>query len=184
MKAECILHYAFRARDPQAMGKFYAELFDGKFFLHPVMTGLGIVIVKISAGGCFVGLLEFWPWDVEWFGEAGEFRRVKAQPPAGISYGHLALKIPQDPSQVTAELDRKGVKWHMEPRAPGFSIPCITDPEGNMIELFCNIDDMPLPPEALCPPEHAAGAIKAIREQFAEKTKNHPAGRGYPLLTT
>ena len=30
----------------------------------------------------------------------------------------------------------------MEPRATGYLIPVVDDPEGNMIELFPNIDNM------------------------------------------
>src|SRR5215470_3508851 len=64
-----LLHIAVRARDPDRLGRFYADLFDGDFFVHPVMTGLGIVIVKIShPDAIFRGLLEFWPWDVVWDG--------------------------------------------------------------------------------------------------------------------
>ena len=64
---------------------------------------------------------------------------------------------------------------------PDFLIPTIDDPEGNMIELFPNVDDMPLPPEALCPPERAIDAIKALKQEFARRHPATPPG-GYPLL--
>ena len=41
MKTSELLHFAFRARDPLALGKWYAELFEGQFFLHPVMSPWG-----------------------------------------------------------------------------------------------------------------------------------------------
>ena len=40
-------------------------------------------------------------------------------------------------------------------------IPVVEDPEGNMVELFPNIDNMPLPGKALCPPEHIDAALVA-----------------------
>ena len=92
MKTNGILHYAFRARDPERLGHFYAGLFDGQFLLHPVMTGLGIVIVKIGESkACFNGLLEFWPWDVEWNGATATFRKIESRPPP-TSYGHLCAE--------------------------------------------------------------------------------------------
>jgi hypothetical protein len=66
-----LLHYAFRARDTEGLGHFYADVFEGRFFLHPVMTGLGIILVKLNhPEALFHGLLEFWPWDVVWDGAA------------------------------------------------------------------------------------------------------------------
>jgi hypothetical protein len=70
MRTSELLHFAFRSRDPLALASWYAELFDGQFFIHPVMTGLGIVIVKFNhPEAVFDGLLEFWPWDVVWDGK-------------------------------------------------------------------------------------------------------------------
>ena len=58
MKTSELLHFAFRARDPLALGRWYAELFEGQFFVHPVMSALGIVIVKINhPEAVFDGLL-------------------------------------------------------------------------------------------------------------------------------
>ena len=48
MKTSELLHFAFRARDPLALGRWYAELFEGQFFVHPVMSALGIVVVKFN----------------------------------------------------------------------------------------------------------------------------------------
>src|SRR5262249_116403 len=101
MKAE-MLHVAIRARDPDKLGHFYANLFDGDFFVHPVMTGLGIVIVKIShPDAIFRGLLEFWPWDVVWNGAQARFFKVKAAP-STTSYGHLAVRVALDQAGIAA----------------------------------------------------------------------------------
>ena len=58
----------------------------------------------------------------------------------------------------------------------------VDDPEGNMIELFPNIDHMPLPGKALCPPEHIDAALAQVRAGFAELTKNLDPADGVPLL--
>src|SRR5262245_10869950 len=100
MKTSDLLHVAFRARDPEKLGHFYADLFAGDFFLHPVMTGLGIIIIKINhPAALFNGLIEFWPWDVIWDGAAAVFRRVPPQP-SPISYGHLAVKVTASTEQI------------------------------------------------------------------------------------
>ena len=70
----------------------------------------------------------------------------------------------------------------MEPRATGFLIPVVDDPEGNMIELFPNIDHMPLPDKALCPPEHIDAALAQVRAGFAELTKNLEPGGWCPAV--
>ena len=44
MRTSDLLHYAFRAREPERLGHWYADLFEASFFLHPVMTGLGIIL--------------------------------------------------------------------------------------------------------------------------------------------
>ena len=105
MKTSELLHFAFRARDPLALGRWYAELFEGQFFVHPVMSALGIVIVKINhPEAVFDGLLEFWPWDLEWDGAAGVFRKIEARP-SPTSYGHAAVKVAADAAD---DLQRAG----------------------------------------------------------------------------
>jgi hypothetical protein len=75
MRTSELLHYAFRANDPHRLAHFYADLFEAPFFLHPVMTPLGILMVKLNhPEAIFHGLLEFWPWDVVWDGHACVFR--------------------------------------------------------------------------------------------------------------
>ena len=64
----------------------------------------------------------------------------------------------------------------------GFMLPVVDDPEGNMIELFPNVDPVPLPGRALCPPEQIDGALAQIRAGFGELTKNLKPGDGVPLL--
>jgi hypothetical protein len=182
MKTSELLHFAFRARDPLALGRWYAELFEGQFFVHPVMSALGIVIVKINhPEAVFDGLLEFWPWDVVWDGDAAMFRKVAPQP-SPTSYGHAAVKVAADAKAIRVELDRRGIPYRMEPRAMGFMIPVVDDPEGNMVELFPNIDNLPLPGKALCPPEHIDAALAEIQAAFADRAKCLQPDDGVPLL--
>jgi hypothetical protein len=182
MKTSDLLHFAFRARDPLALGRWYAELFEGQFFVHPVMSALGIVIVKLNhPEAVFNGLVEFWPWDLEWDGQAAVFRKIEPRP-SPTSYGHAAVKVTAEAGTICKELERRGIVYRMEPRATGFLIPVVNDPEGNMIELFPNIDHMSLPEKALCPPEHIDAALAQVRAGFAELTKNLGPADGVPLL--
>jgi hypothetical protein len=177
-----LLHFAFQARDPLALGKWYAKLFEGQFFVHPVMSALGIVIVKINhPEAVFDGLLEFWPWDLAWDGEEAMFHKIEPQP-SPTSYGHMAVKVAAEAGAIRAELDRRGIAYRMEPRAMGFLLPVIDDPEGNMIELFPNIDNLPLPGKAMCPPERIDAALAEIQAGFAELTKNLKPEGVVPLL--
>lgn len=182
MRTSELLHFAFRARDPLALGRWYAELFEGQFFVHPVMSAVGIVIVKLNhPEAVFDGLLEFWPWDIEWDGQACVFRRIEARPTA-TSYGHAALKVPADAETICAELARRGVPYRMEPRATGFMIPVVDDPEGNMVELFPNIDNIAISAKALCPPESIEAALQEVCGAFAELSKGLKPEDGVPLL--
>ncbi len=182
MKTSELLHFAFRARDPLALGRWYAELFEGQFFLHPVMSGLGIVIVKLNhPEAVFDGLVEFWPWDLEWDGQASVFRKTTAQP-SSISYGHAALKVAADADAIGQELTSRGIPYRMEPRGMGFLIPVIDDPEGNMIELFPNFAHMELPAKALCPPQHIEAALAQVQAGFATMTQGLDPADGVPLL--
>ena len=82
MKASSFLHCALRSPDPRRIGKFYADLFECGFFIHPVLAGLGVVMVKISSpDSVFRGILEFWPLDVHWEGTTASIRRVPTGPP-------------------------------------------------------------------------------------------------------
>ena len=182
MKTSELLHFAFRARDPLALGRWYAELFEGQFFIHPVMSALGIVIVKLNhPEAVFDSLVEFWPWDVEWDGHAAVFRKIEAQP-SPTSHGHAAVKVAADAATMCRELERRGVAPRLEPRATGFLIPVIDDPEGNMVELFPNVDNVPLPGKALCPPAHIDAALAEVRLAFEQLSKNLNPADGIPLL--
>lgn len=182
MKTSELLHFAFRARDPLALGKWYAELFEGQFFLHPVMSALGIVIVKIAhPEAVFNGLVEFWPWDIVWDGDAAAFRKVEPQPSA-TSYGHAAVKVAADADRICAELDRRGIRYRLEPRAMGFLIPVVDDPEGNMVELFPDVDHIPIPDKAICSPEQIDAALEVLRVGFADMSKGLNPTDGVPLL--
>lgn len=181
MRTAELLHYACRARNPEKLGLFYAELFEGQFLIQPVMAALGIALVKLNhPDALFDGLLEFWPWDVVWDSKECVFRRIAPQP-SPTSYGHLAVKVAMQREAVIAELDRRKIPYRIEPRGPGFTVPTIDDPEGNMIELFPNVDTMPVPPEALIAPQSVGQVYAALRQKFAERTATHPAGAGYPL---
>jgi hypothetical protein len=182
MRTSELLHIAFRARDPLALGRWYAELFEGQFFIHPVMSALGIVIVKINhPEAVFDGLLEFWPWDITWDGHAAVFRRIEPQP-TPTSYGHVAVKVSADSDAICAELRRRDIPHRMEPRATGFLIPVVDDPEGNMVELFPNIDHIRLPEKALCPAEHYDTALAQVRREFEHLMRNRDPAAGVPLL--
>jgi catechol 2,3-dioxygenase-like lactoylglutathione lyase family enzyme len=182
MRTSELLHFAFRSRSPLALGMWYADLLDGQFFIHPVMTGLGIVIVKLNhPEAVFDGLLEFWPWDVVWDGQAAVFRKV-APKPSPTSYGHVAVKVAANADAVVAELKERGIPYRFEPRGPGFLIPVVDDPEGNMVELFPNLDHMDLPPGALCPRERAAQVIAQVTAHFEQKAAGLKPEDGVPLL--
>jgi hypothetical protein len=182
MRTSELLHVAFRARDPLRLGFWYAHLFDGQFFIHPVMTGLGIVIVKLNhPEAVFDGLLEFWPWDVIWDGQAALFRRVAPQP-SPTSYGHVAVKVAAGAEAIVAELEQRGIPHRLEPRGTGLLIPVVDDPEGNMVELFPNVDHVELPPGALCPPGQAAEVLAAMRERLEQRLAGLGPHDGVPLL--
>ena len=182
MKTSELLHFAFRARDPLALGRWYAELFEGQFLVHPVMSALGIVIVKINhPEAVFDGLLEFWPWDLQWDGHTAVFRKIEPRP-TPTSYGHAAVKVAADADAICSELRRRDIPFRMEPRAAGFLIPVIDDPEGNMVELFPNIDHLPLPENALCPTAHIDAALAQVRAGFEQLMKNRDPADGVPLL--
>ena len=182
MRSAELLHFAFRARDPLALGRWYAELFEGQFVIHPVMSALGIVIVKINhPEALFDGLLEFWPWDIQWDGQAAVFRRIEARP-SPTSYGHAAVKVVAEKEAICDELRRRGIPHRMEPRATGFSILVVDDPEGNMVELFPNIDHMQLPDTALCPAEHIDAVLAQVRAAFAQVMTGRDPDDGVPLL--
>jgi hypothetical protein len=129
----------------------------------------------------FDGLFEFWPWDVEWDGQAAKFHTIEPRP-SPTSYGHAAVKVAADADAICSELRRRGIPFRLEPRATGFLIPVVDDPEGNMVELFPNIDHMALPPQALCPPAHIDAALAQVRAAFKERMGNRNPADGVPLL--
>src|SRR5262249_18412127 len=155
---------------------------ESPFFLHPVMTALGIIMVKLNhPETLYHGLLEFWPWDIVWDGNAAVFRRVSAQP-SPTSYGHLAVKVSNHTNQIIDELRQGGTAPARGPRGPGLFPPLTAAPKGNLIDVSPTRDQIEVPPEALCPAAQAGKAIAAIRQRFAERMANHPAEQGYPLI--
>jgi hypothetical protein len=129
----------------------------------------------------FDGLLEFWPWDIEWDGHAAVFRKTEPRP-TSTSYGHVAVKVAANADAICTELRTRGIQYRMEPRATGFLIPVVDDPEGNMVELFPNIDHIPLPAEALCPPAQIDAALAQVRASFETLMKDRDPAAGVPLF--
>ena len=135
MKASSLLHCALRSPDPVRIGKFYAGLFDCGFFIHPVLAGLGVVIVKIaSPESVFRGLLEFWPLDLLWDGATASLRRIPKSLPQ--MQNHVALRVDWSKEQILEELNRKGIAARYEPRGTGLDIVGFDDPDGNFVEVF------------------------------------------------
>jgi catechol 2,3-dioxygenase-like lactoylglutathione lyase family enzyme len=149
MKVSGFLHCALRSRDPARLGKFYADLFECGFFIHPVLTGLGVVMVKISnPESVFRGILEFWPLDVHWDGSTASIRRIPRGPIPMQT--HVAFRVDQPKEQIFEMLAAKGIPARYEPRGPGFLIVGFDDPDGNFVELFPDMETMALPPEGYC----------------------------------
>lgn len=179
------MHIALRARDPDNLGFFYCDLFGGRFFLHPVMTGVGITIVRFSRPDAFFqGIIEFWPWGTEWDSQAGVFRSNACEP-GRTSVAHLAIGVEDDVQEVRDELDRKGIAYELEARAPelGLFIVSVRDPEGNQIEIFPAIEDIPIPESSLCAPEQAAERIAILRRRYASRYCNLPPEPGFARMT-
>jgi hypothetical protein len=119
MKASSLLHCALRSPDPVRIGKFYAGLFDCGFFIHPVLAGLGVVIVKIaSPESVFRGLLEFWPLDLLWDGATASLRRIPKSLPQ--MQNHVALRVDWSKEQILEELNGKGIAA-TSPAAPALT---------------------------------------------------------------
>lgn len=149
MKASGFLHCALRSPDPVRIGKFYADLFEAVFFIHPVLSGLGIVMVKIaSPESVFRGILEFWPLDIQWHGASVSMRRI----PGGLPpmQNHVAFRVDLAKEEIFEMLTSRGIAARYEPRGGGLVIVGFDDPDGNFVELFPNIETTDLPPQAFC----------------------------------
>jgi hypothetical protein len=167
MKVSSFLHCALRSPDPVRIGKFYADLFECGFFIHPVLAGLGVVMVKIaSPESVFRGLLEFWPLDVYWDGPTASLRKI---PPGPIPMqAHVAFRVDRTKEEILEILTARGVQARYEPRGPGFYIVGFDDPDRNFVEVFPNVETMELPPEAFCPVEN----LDRVMEEMAVWVKN------------
>ncbi|HEY5743869.1 MAG TPA: VOC family protein [Terrimicrobiaceae bacterium] len=149
MKVSGFLHCAIRSPDPARIGKFYAELFECGFFIHPVLAGLGVVMVKVTnAESVFRGILEFWPLDLWWDGSTASLRRVAPGPTPMQS--HVAFRVDRPKEEILQILREKGILARYEPRGPGFIIVGFDDPDGNFVELFPDVETMELSPGAYC----------------------------------
>jgi hypothetical protein len=51
-----------------------------------------------------------------------------------------------------------------------------------MIELFPNIDHLPLRADALCPPDRIDEALAQIQGEFRRRARNFQPGEGIPVL--
>ncbi len=47
-----------------------------------------------------------------------------------MSYGHVAMNVAANSDAIVAELKQRGIPHRLEPRATGFLIPVVDDPEG------------------------------------------------------
>ena len=149
MKASSFLHCALRSPDPVRIGKFYACLFDCSFFIHPVLTGLGVVMVKIaSPESVFRGILEFWPLDLHWDGPTASIRKTAPGPMSMQT--HVAFRVDRSKEEILETLTAQDVNARYEPRGRGLIIVGFDDPDGNFVEIFPDVETMELPPEALC----------------------------------
>lgn len=183
MKASSLLHCAFRSADPVRLGKFYAEIFECGFYVHPVLSGLGIVMLKLAnPEALYRGLLEFWPADLHWNGEKARFERK----PAAFTpvQNHIAVRVDQTREEIFAALEGRVNNARYEARGPGFQIVCFDDPDGNFVEVFPNIDTVPLPPEAYCTIEELDGVMAELaRYAEAEVEVDEASGtKVYPLV--
>jgi hypothetical protein len=183
MKASSLLHCAFRSPDPVRLGKFYAEIFECGFYIHPVLSGLGIVMLKLTnPEAVYRGLLEFWPADLHWNGEEARFERK----PAAFTpvQNHIAVRVDQSREEIFTHLEGRVKDVRCEARGPGFQIVCFDDPDGNFVEVFPNLDTVPLPPEAYCSVDELDGVMAELgRYVEAEAVKDETNGTTiYPLV--
>ena len=182
MKASAFLHCAFRSPEPLRIGKFYASLFDCGFFVHPVLAGLGVVMVKIAnPEAVYRGLIEFWPLDILWDGPTTSLRRGRGGEPG--SQNHLAFRVDQSKEEILNELSRRGIAARFEPRGLGMEIVCFDDPDGNFVEIFPGVDHVSLPPEAFCPVENIDAAMALFASQIEDHACHDARGKTYyPLM--
>lgn len=167
MKVSSFLHCALRSPDPVRIGKFYADLFEGGFFIHPVLAGLGIVMVKVAnPESVYRGILEFWPLDIHWDGARALLRKVPASPIQ--MQNHVAFRVDRPKEEILAMLTAKGIAGRYEPRGPGTLIVGFDDPDGNFVELFPDFETVELPPSAFC----TAAELDGVMTQSAAFVKN------------
>jgi hypothetical protein len=105
--------------------------FSRAFFIHPVLAGLGIVIVKIAnPESVFRGTLEFWPLDVQWDGATASLRTIPAGPLP--MQNHVAFRMDLAKEEIFEKLISRGIAARYEPRRPGLAIVGFDDPDGNL----------------------------------------------------
>jgi hypothetical protein len=183
MKASSLLHCAFRSPDPVRLGKFYAGIFECGFYIHPVLSGLGIVMVKLARPEVvYRGLLEFWPADLYWNGERQRFERRPAE--YAPVQNHIAVRVDEDRETIFAALEGRVANVRYEARGPGFQIVCFDDPDGNFVEVFPNLETVPMPPEAFCSANELDDVMADLsRYAEAEAVADNETGLTvYPLV--
>ena len=182
MKASGFLHCALRSPNPIRIGKFYADLFECGFFIHPVLSGLGVIMVKIAnPESVFRGLLEFWPLDVHWDGTTASIRKIPAGPIP--MQNHVAFRVDRPKEEILKMLTAKGIAARYEPRGPGIVVVSFDDPDGNFVELFPDIETMELSPEALCTAENLDRVMAQTAAIVANLASLNTRGEiTYPLV--
>jgi catechol 2,3-dioxygenase-like lactoylglutathione lyase family enzyme len=184
MKASGFLHCALRSPDPVRIGKFYADLFECRFFIHPVLSGLGVVTVKIaSPESVFRGILEFWPLDVHWDGTTASIRKIPAGPVP--MQNHVAFRVDCPKEEILEMLTAKGIAARYEPRGPGLLVVGFDDPDGNFVELFPDVETMELPSEAFCNTEDLERVMAQTAAMVTKLASLNRHGEiTYPLVPT
>ena len=181
MKASGFLHCALRSPDPVRIGKFYSDLFECGFLIHPILSGLGVVLVKIAnPESVFRGILEFWPLDILWEGGTASLRRIS--PGAIPMQNHVAFRVDCSKEEVLEMLAAKGIAARYEPRGHGFFIVGFDDPDGNFVEIFPDFESVELPPEAFCTAQEL-DRVMAERARWVENlvSIDKHGGRKYPV---
>jgi hypothetical protein len=132
-----------------------------RLFIHPVLAGLGVVIVKIaSPESVFRGLLEFWPLDLLWDGASFPSQDSEKPSPDAEPCGS-SRRLVQGANSRGAKPERNRCTL----RAPRHRLDIVgfDDPDGNFVEVFPGIETADLPPEAFS----ASGELERVMAERA-----------------
>ncbi|MGA7213905.1 MAG: VOC family protein [Terrimicrobiaceae bacterium] len=96
---------------------------------------------------------------------------------------HVAFRVDLTKEEILERLKAKGVQARYEPRGPGFFIVSFDDPDGNLVEIFPNVETMDLPPGAFCPAEHLDHVMAELAAQAGTFASTDEQGQTiYPLV--